>query len=172
MPEVSLVAILDADQEGFLRSETALIQTIGRAARHLNGRAVLYADRQTEAMRRAIEETARRRETQAAYNSEHGVIPRGVVSSIKPALIRQRKTEKVEQSGELTKVSTKDLEELLITTELEMHQAAEDLRFEVAAVKRDKLEALSAEISSRAGKETERTDGERSPKKADKKQRR
>jgi excinuclease ABC subunit B len=172
MPEVSLVAILDADQEGFLRSETALIQTIGRAARHLNGRAVLYADRQTEAMRRAIEETARRRETQAAYNSEHGVIPRGVVSSIKPALIRQRKTEKVEQSSELTKVSTKDLEELLITTELEMHQAAEDLRFEVAAVKRDKLEALSAEILSRAGKETERTDGERSPKKADKKQRR
>ena len=171
MPEVSLVAILDADQEGFLRSETALIQTIGRAARHLNGRAVLYADRETEAMRRAIEETARRRETQAAYNKEHGIIPRGVVSSVKPALIRQRKSEKSEQIGEFSKVSTEELEELLIATELEMHQAAEDLRFEVAVVKRDKLGSLSAEILSRAGGETERTDGERSPKKAAKKQR-
>jgi len=171
MPEVSLVAILDADQEGFLRSETALIQTIGRAARHLNGRAVLYADRETEAMRRAIEETARRRETQAAYNKEHGIVPRGVVSSIKPALIRQRKSEKSEQVGEFSKVSTEELEELLIATELEMHQAAEDLRFEVAVVKRDKLGSLSAEILSRAGGETERTDGERSPKKAAKKQR-
>jgi len=172
MPEVSLVAILDADQEGFLRSETALIQTIGRAARHLNGRAVLYADRETEAMRRAIEETARRRETQAAYNKEHGIIPRGVVSSIKPALIRQRKSEKSEQVGEFSKVSTEELEELLIATELEMHQAAEDLRFEVAVVKRDKLGSLSAEILSRAGGETERTDGERSPKKAAKNKRR
>lgn len=171
MPEVSLVAILDADQEGFLRSETALIQTIGRAARHLNGRAVLYADRETEAMRRAIEETARRRETQAAYNKEHGIIPRGVVSSIKPALIRQRRSEKSEQVGEFSKVSTQELEELLIATELEMHQAAEDLRFEVAVVKRDKLGSLSAEILARAGGETERTDGERSPKKAAKKQR-
>ena len=171
MPEVSLVAILDADQEGFLRSETALIQTIGRAARHLNGRAVLYADRETEAMRRAIEETARRRETQAAYNKEHGITPRGVVSSIKPALIRQRRSEKSEQVGEFSKVSTQELEELLIATELEMHQAAEDLRFEVAVVKRDKLGSLSAEILARAGGETERTDGERSPKKAAKKQR-
>lgn len=171
MPEVSLVAILDADQEGFLRSETALIQTIGRAARHLNGRAVLYADRETEAMRRAIEETARRRETQAAYNKEHGITPRGVVSSIKPALIRQRRSEKSEQVGEFSKASTQELEELLIATELEMHQAAEDLRFEVAVVKRDKLGSLSAEILARAGGETERTDGERSPKKAAKKQR-
>lgn len=172
MPEVSLVAILDADQEGFLRSETALIQTIGRAARHLNGRAVLYADRQTEAIKRAVKETERRREMQEAYNREHNVTPTGVKSSIKPTLIRQRKQETARDVPEADDRSTAELESLLISTELEMQQAAEELRFERAAELRDAAERIAATLESRTGENAGRPDSKQSPKKAPNKQRR
>jgi excinuclease ABC subunit B len=171
MPEVSLVAILDADQEGFLRSETALVQTIGRAARHLNGRAVLYADRETPSMRRAIDETIRRRATQDAYNREHGITPRGVTSSIKPALIR--KTAATEKKHDaLSALTTEELREKLITVEIEMHQAAEALRFEEAAQWRDEASRITREMTARAGENPDSGDSGGSSERAPKKQRR
>ena len=152
LPEVSLVAILDADKEGFLRGRTSLIQTIGRAARHINGRVLMYADKQTEAIKEALDETDRRRAIQVAYNEEHGITPLSItkgVSDIAELLAleaphvpsrRRRGSKKVEG------MSREDLEKLVVTLEEEMYVAAEELRFEYAAKLRDEIKDLRREL--------------------------
>lgn len=142
IPEVSLVAILDADKEGFLRSETSLIQTIGRAARNAEGRVILYADVMTESMQKAIEETNRRRGIQQAYNEEHGIIPRTIVKKVHEVIqISKAATEK--QKFGLDKdpesMSVKELQKWIQKLEKEMKQAAAELQFERAAELRDKI---------------------------------
>ncbi len=145
LPEVSLVAILDADKEGFLRSHRALIQTIGRAARHLHGRVILYGDRYTEAMELAVGETQRRRERQQAYNREHGIEPQAIVKGLhNPLLEKLRGGGKppVEQPLLPQIPQTGRLEDLLVRLEQEMRAAAEMLDFERAVVLRDQLREL------------------------------
>jgi excinuclease ABC subunit B len=155
LPEVSLVAILDADKEGFLRGQTALIQTIGRAARNVNGKVVMYADKYTEAIKYALDETNRRREKQLAYNEEHGITPESIqkgVSDIAEFLSlemphvpkRSRRGKKVEG------MDRGELEKLVITLEEEMFTAAEELRFEYAAKLRDEIKELRRELSALA----------------------
>jgi excinuclease ABC subunit B len=155
LPEVSLVAILDADKEGFLRGQTALIQTIGRAARNVNGKVLMYADKYTEAIKFAIDETTRRREKQLAYNEEHGITPESIqkgVSDIAEFLSleaphvpkRSRRGKKVEGMDQT------ELEKLVITLEEEMYTAAEELRFEYAAKLRDEIKELRRELSALA----------------------
>jgi excinuclease ABC subunit B len=148
IPEVSLVAILDADKEGFLRSERSLIQTIGRAARHLNGSAIMYADRVTDSMQRAIAETGRRRQKQVAYNIAHGITPKGVSKRIKdmiervyePSTLQDLKAaEKLAAYGAMNE---KDLLRELKRVEKEMLDAARNLEFETAAQLRDQLKEL------------------------------
>jgi excinuclease ABC subunit B len=156
LPEVSLVAILDADKEGFLRGQTALIQTIGRAARNVNGKVLMYADKYTEAIKYALDETGRRREKQLAYNEEHGITPESIqkgVSDIAEFLSleaphvpkRSRRGKKVEGMDQ------GELERLVITLEEEMFTAAEELRFEYAAKLRDEIKELRRELSALAG---------------------
>ncbi|MDO6512632.1 MULTISPECIES: excinuclease ABC subunit UvrB [unclassified Neptuniibacter] len=156
MPEVSLVTILDADKEGFLRSETSLIQTIGRAARNVNGRAILYADRITGSMQRAIDETQRRRDKQIAYNEERGIVPKGITKSVAdimegastiPGRKATRTAKKVaEQTGEYqvdpSLMSVKELAKAMTRIEDKMYEAAKNLDFEVAARYRDELQKL------------------------------
>ncbi len=147
LPEVSLVAILDADREGFLRSETSLIQTMGRASRHLEGQVLMYADHVTEAMRAAIEETERRRAKQITYNQEHGITPqtvqKAVRDTIRAAEVRQEKiSEQVPR--ELLEAGGEDLEDLIEALETEMQAAAERLDFERAAELRDEIRELRA----------------------------
>jgi excinuclease ABC subunit B len=150
LPEVTLVAILDADKEGFLRSESALIQTIGRAARHLEGKAILYADKMTAAMRAAIDETNRRRSIQEAYNQEHGIEPRSIIKSIRDLTDRVRvmaedKAEYVAAEADQTPrldpimLPRDELAKLIKSIEKEMKEAAKDLEFERAARLRDQL---------------------------------
>ncbi|WP_199265675.1 excinuclease ABC subunit UvrB [Alcaligenes faecalis] len=150
LPEVSLVAILDADKEGFLRSERSLIQTIGRAARNLNGKAILYADRMTDSMQRAIEETERRRAKQIAFNEEHGITPRGVnkavrelidgvVASDPTASLREDVPEELIRDE---KAAAREIKRL----EKEMMDHARNLEFEQAAAARDKLQRLKAKL--------------------------
>lgn len=157
LPEVSLVAVLDADKEGFLRSESALIQTIGRAARHVEGTAILYADVITDSMRRAIDETNRRRAIQEAYNREHGIEPQSIVKGIRDltdrvrVLAESKTTYKVEDGGVEARVvleaapeqlSPEDLTKLIKSIEQEMKTAAKALEFERAAALRDQLVEL------------------------------
>ncbi|WP_339890579.1 excinuclease ABC subunit UvrB [Neptuniibacter pectenicola] len=156
MPEVSLVTILDADKEGFLRSETSLIQTIGRAARNVNGRAILYADRMTGSMQRAIDETQRRRDKQIAYNEARGIVPQGITKSVAdimegastiPGRKATRTAKKVaEQTGEYqvdpSLMSVKELAKAMTRIEDKMYEAAKNLDFEVAARYRDELQKL------------------------------
>jgi excinuclease ABC subunit B len=156
LPEVSLVAILDADKEGFLRGRTSLIQTIGRAARNVNGKVLMYADKQTEAIKDALDETNRRRAIQIAYNEEHGITPASIskgVSDIAEFLAleaphvparRRRGQSKVEG------MSREELEKLVITLEEEMYVAAEELRFEYAAKLRDEIKDLRRELQALA----------------------
>jgi excinuclease ABC subunit B len=151
IPEVSLVAVLDADKEGFLRSQRSLVQTIGRAARNLNGTAVLYADRVTDSMRYAIEETERRRRTQAAYNREHEIEPRSIVKSVEEirfttavADARDRKEPRVAEA--LSAYGGLEPEALVERLEAEMKSAAEQLDFEQAARIRDELFEIKAEL--------------------------
>ncbi len=148
LPEVSLVAILDADKEGFLRSETALIQTIGRAARHVNGTAILYADTITEAMRRAIEETNRRRAIQEAYNRAHGIEPRSIVKAVRDLTdrVREMVAEEARTPGQLPAMPKDELQRLIRALEKEMKRAAQDLEFEKAAALRDQIFELREQL--------------------------
>ena len=146
IPEVSLVAILDADKEGFLRSERSLIQTIGRAARHLKGTAILYADRETDSMRRAIAETGRRRDKQLRYNEVHGIIPKGVTKRIKDIIDgvydadnAQRERKVAQQQASYAVMNEKQLTREVKRLEKEMHEYAKNLEFEQAAATRDAL---------------------------------
>ena len=156
LPEVSLVAILDADKEGFLRGQTALIQTIGRAARNINGKVIMYADKLTESIKGAIDETTRRREIQLRYNEEHGITPESIVKGVSdiaeflslesPTVPgrRRRKDRKVEG------LSIDELEKLVVTLEEEMFAAAQELRFEYAAKLRDEIKNLRRELMAAA----------------------
>jgi excinuclease ABC subunit B len=155
LPEVSLVAILDADKEGFLRGRTSLIQTIGRAARNVNGKVLMYADKQTEAIKEALDETNRRRAVQLAYNEEHGIVPETITKGVSdiaellqlesptvPSSRRRRGATKVEG------MSRDELEKLVITLEEEMYLAAEELRFEYAAKLRDEIKDLRRDLQA------------------------
>ena len=157
LPEVSLVAILDADKEGFLRGKTALIQTIGRAARHINGKVLMYADKRTEAIEGALGETNRRRAVQLAYNEEHGITPESIVKGVSdiaefltldsptvPSSKRRRGRKDLEG------LTPSDLEKLIIELEEEMFTAAEELRFEYAAKLRDEIKELRRELIAAA----------------------
>lgn len=150
MPEVSLVAILDADKEGFLRSERSLIQTIGRAARNLNGKAILYGDKITPSMARAIDETERRREKQHAYNLEHGITPQALNKQIadilelgqSPAHAKQKKRKAMEAAAQYGDMTPKAVEQKIRELENKMQQHAQNLEFEQAANLRDEIHAL------------------------------
>jgi len=152
LPEVSLVAILDADKEGFLRGKTALIQTIGRAARNVNGKVIMYADKLTEAIKGALDETNRRRVKQLAYNEEHGITPESIVKGVsdiaeflsleQPHVPSKRRRGGVKVEG----MSREELERLVIELEEEMFAAAEELRFEYAAKLRDEIKELRREL--------------------------
>jgi excinuclease ABC subunit B len=145
LPEVSMVAILDADKEGFLRSDTALIQTIGRAARHVNGTAVLYADRVTDSMARAIDETERRREVQIAYNREHGIKPASIVKEVRDLTDRVRRQAVGALPGEeeadlsLAQLPKDELARMIRELRKQMEHAADELEFEKAALLRDRI---------------------------------
>jgi excinuclease ABC subunit B len=154
MPEVSLVAILDADKEGFLRSEGSLIQTIGRAARHINGRAILYADRVTGSMQRAIAETDRRRAKQVEYNAAHGITPRSIVKPVvdvmEGARARVAKSTPSGRRGAAVAMepvkykNTADIRRGVAQLESRMYAHARNLEFEQAAALRDQIDALRA----------------------------
>ncbi len=152
LPEVSLVAILDADKEGFLRGETSLIQTIGRAARNVDGTVLMYADRQTGAMRAAIEETDRRREIQVAYNERHGITPETIVKGISDMSDFLAQESKVPRSGRRARqrqresMEPAEIERTIVELEEEMVAAADELRFEYAAKLRDEIKALRREL--------------------------
>jgi excinuclease ABC subunit B len=155
LPEVSLVAVLDADKEGFLRGKTALIQTIGRAARNINGKVLLYGDKRTEAIDAALGETDRRREKQVAYNVEHGVVPQAIVKGVSdiaellqldsPTVPGRRRASK-----RIEGMSQNELHTMIVTLEEEMLSAAEELRFEYAAKLRDEIKELRRDILATA----------------------
>ena len=154
LPEVSLVAILDADKEGFLRGETSLIQTIGRAARNVEGTVLMYADKETKAMRAAIDETERRRVIQLRYNEEHGITAATIVKGISDiaeflqgdSKVPRKRRRRSERAGKGQDVNRSELERLVIELEEEMSEAAEDLRFEYAAQVRDELRELRRDL--------------------------
>ena len=152
IPEVSLVAILDADKEGFLRAERSLIQTIGRAARNMNGKAILYADRITESMRRAMGETERRRARQVAHNLAHGITPRGIVKQVRDLIdgVYSEKAGREAEQQEIQRALVQDLSEKDVAKEIKrleklMLEHARNLEFEQAARVRDQLTALRAQ---------------------------
>ena len=142
IPEVSLVAILDADKEGFLRSETSLIQTIGRAARNADGKVIMYADKITAAMHKAIDETNRRRKLQHEYNVAHNITPKTIIKSVHEVIEATKKEEIKEKPA---KRSKRETEKLLGQLTKEMQKAAKMLDFERAAELRDKIRELSGE---------------------------
>jgi excinuclease ABC subunit B len=149
LPEVSLVAILDADKEGFLRSERSLIQTIGRAARHINGSAILYADRETDSIRKALGETARRREKQASYNKVHSITPKGVIKRIKDLIdgvYDASQMEAAEEEARYEVMSEKQIAREIKALEKRMLEHARNLEFEEAAAARDRLAELKKKV--------------------------
>jgi excinuclease ABC subunit B len=160
LPEVTLVAILDADKEGFLRGTTSLIQTIGRAARNVDGRVIMYADKFTDAMRTAIAETERRREIQLAYNAEHGITPKSIVKGVSdivnllglgenvPGRAGRRAARSVR--AQVEQRSIEELDQMLVDLEAEMFAAAEELRFEQAASLRDQIAEVQRELDRRS----------------------
>jgi len=144
IPEISLVAIIDADKEGFLRSETSLIQTIGRAARNANGHVIMYADNMTDSMRKAIDETARRRAIQEAYNKEHGITPKTIEKSVRDLISISKEVAKEEQrfSKDPESMDKDELKKLIVKVEKQMRKAAAELDFESAAQLRDQMVEL------------------------------
>jgi excinuclease ABC subunit B len=159
LPEVSLVAILDADKEGFLRSETSLIQTMGRAARNVDGQVIMYADTVTDSMQRAISETQRRRQLQLAHNEEHGIDPQTIRKAVTDILAMLRPAEEAPRPGkdqrsrahdrvraDLSELPGDELRRLILTLEEEMHDASAELRFEYAARLRDEIKDLKREL--------------------------
>jgi excinuclease ABC subunit B len=156
LPEVSLVAIIDADKEGFLRGQTALIQTIGRAARNVNGKVVMYADKLTEAIKGAVDETNRRREIQLRYNEEHGITPESIIKGVSdiaeflslesPTVPGRRRRGRRQVEG----MRPEEIEKLVVSLEEEMYAAAEELRFEYAAKLRDEIKELRRELQAAA----------------------
>ena len=149
IPEISLVAILDADKEGFLRSETSLIQTIGRAARNAEGHVIMYADSITDSMGRAIEETQRRREIQEQYNKEHGITPQTIKKAVRDLISISREVAKTEKTLEkdMESMSRKELEALIGKVQKQMKAAAAELNFEMAAELRDKMVELEKNLA-------------------------
>ena len=150
LPEVSLVAILDADKEGFLRSGDSLIQTMGRAARHINGRAILYADNMTDSMKRAIDETNRRREIQKRYNLENNITPESIIKPVDMTLVAVAEADYVSiPEPEVEDTVVEDPEkaaEIIAKLEAEMREAAKKFEFERAAELRDKARELRAKV--------------------------
>ena len=148
IPEITLVAILDADKEGFLRSETSLIQTIGRAARNAEGHVIMYADTITDSMRQAMDETQRRREIQMAYNEEHGITPTTIKKSVRDLISISKKVaaEEMRMEKDPESMSRKELEKLIKELEKQMRRAAADLNFEAAAELRDKMTELKKQL--------------------------
>jgi excinuclease ABC subunit B len=148
IPEVGLVAILDADKEGFLRSETSLIQTVGRAARNSEGHVIMYADRETDSMRKAISETYRRRQIQQAYNEEHGITPTTIQKKVRDLISISKKADKnlKEMGKDMESMSRQELEDLVKTITKQMHTAAAELNFELAAQMRDKMVELKKHL--------------------------
>jgi excinuclease ABC subunit B len=145
LPEVSLVAILDADMEGYLRSKEALIQTIGRSARHVNAHAILYADVVTGSMQSAMEETGRRRAVQEEYNSQHNITPQSISKAIRDIAQQvQQVAEPLRQYGDKP-ATARELNQILKSLEREMKQAAKALEFERAALIRDRIQELRKE---------------------------
>jgi excinuclease ABC subunit B len=158
LPEVSLVAILDADKEGFLRSERSLIQTIGRAARNLNGTAILYADSVTDSMRKAIDETSRRRARQVAHNREHGIEPRGVRKEVRELIdglfdptASRGEAKAAEQAASYETMSEKQVAREIKRLEKQMFEHAKNLEFEKAARVRDQLARLRQQVFGAGG---------------------
>jgi excinuclease ABC subunit B len=152
LPEVSMVCILDADKEGFLRSETSLIQTIGRSARHVNAEVVLYADKITNSMQRAMDETNRRRVRQLAYNAEHGITPETIVKAIRRGIEEEIQAKTIARRAVGRDEKADATEEYLGALEAEMLDAAEKLEFERAAALRDKILELRTADGSTAGR--------------------
>ena len=140
IPEVSLITILDADKEGFLRSETSLIQTIGRAARNSQGHVIMYGDTITGSMQKAIDETNRRRAIQEKYNEDHNIIP----TTIKKDISEIIQVTKVAEDAEIEEFSKDDVKDILINMEAEMYKAAEELDFERAAAIRDQISKMKS----------------------------
>ena len=153
IPEITLVAILDADKEGFLRSETSLIQTIGRAARNADGHVIMYADHMTESMEKAIQETERRRKIQMAYNEEHGITPQTVKKSVRDLISISKKVaaEELRLEKDPESMSEKELEKLIKDVTKQMKKAAAELNFEAAAELRDKLIELKKQLQDMEG---------------------
>jgi excinuclease ABC subunit B len=147
LPEVSLVAILDADKEGFLRSGTSLIQTIGRAARHIHGRVIMYADKITDSMRKAIDETNRRRSKQELYNQKHGIQPMSIIKAVRditerlsvPQGVAEGRAEYSTQSKEAARLAKSDIQRVIEELDINMKEAAKNLEFEKAAALRDQI---------------------------------
>ena len=144
LPEVSLVAVLDADKEGLLRSETSLVQTIGRAARHVEGRVIMYADHITESMEKAISETNRRREIQQEYNQKHHITPKGINKEISAGLRAIIPEKEQKNALDLRKVPPEEIPKLIKQLESEMRLAAANLEFERAASLRDLIDDIKS----------------------------
>ena len=160
LPEVSLVAILDADKEGFLRSEQALIQIIGRAARHVEGTVIMYANTMTDSMKRAIDETNRRRAIQEAHNTQHGIVPTSIVKQVRDLTDRVRTMVTEEMKADvgdamaLDRLSSEEINRMIKELEKEMRGAAQALEFEKAAVLRDQITELRGLLVERKAVES------------------
>jgi excinuclease ABC subunit B len=166
LPEVSLVAILDADKEGFLRSDTALIQTIGRAARHVEGQVIMYADKVTDSMQRAMDETNRRRAVQQAYNEEHGIQPQSIVKEVRDLTERVRAVAEEKADYRIEGLPKAEVGFLMQELETQMKEAAANLEFEKAALLRDQILELRKQIEDDDVPEWERIWQEGHPRKA------